>query len=423
MEFTIKNITDSEKEIEIKYTQSELEPYFEKAYKEYQKKIELPGFRKGKAPLDIIKKLYGEGIEYESLENLANDSFQKTVEEQNINFIGTPILVDLDYKKGESVTFKIKYETTPEFELKQYKGLEFEKLVHKVSEEEIQNEIERILFYNSENEDVSTADGEHFIINFDAQELDESGTPLIGRVAKNQTVYLADKNIFQELKEALLHCSVGDTKSIKLQNRENQPPIHLQIKVNKITKVKLPELNDDFIKKITKEKTTSVEEFNNNLRKDIQDYWEEKSHERLLDTIKRKIVSMHDFSVPNALIERILETYLENIKERYPDKNLPKNFDVQKFKEEQYEVAKFQAKWLLIREKIIKAENIQVEDSDIENLVNEDIKKIGIEREKLFELYSNSHEVKESIMTQKLNHLLLSSNKINEIVTDKETEI
>lgn len=420
MEFTIKDITDSEKEIEITHTQSEIEPYFQKKYREYQKKIELPGFRKGKTPLDLIKKLYGEAIEYETLEKLANESFQKTAEEQKIKFIGTPTLVDLNYKKGESVTFKIKYEITPEFELKEYKGLEFDKLVHKVSEEEIQDEIDRILFYNSEKEEVDKADGEHYIISFDAQELDETGTPLIGRVKKDQAIYLADKNVAGELRESLKNCSVGDTITIKLHNQGNQPPLHLQLKVNKITKVKLPELNDNFIKKITKEKTTSVDEFNKKLRKDIQDYWEDKSRQKLLDAIKEKIVSIHDFTVPNALVETILNSYIEDLKERYQNKKLLQEINIENLKKDYYESAKFHAKWLLIREKIIKAENLQVNDSDIEQLVNEDVKRTGIERDRLFELYKNSRELEETIINQKVNQLLLSKNKINEIVTDQE---
>ncbi len=420
MEYTIKDITDSEKEIEIKYTQSELEPYFEKAYREYQKKIELPGFRKGKAPLDMIKKIYGEGIEYESLEKIANDSFQKTAEEQNINFIGTPALVDMDYKKGESVTFKIKYEITPDFELKNYKGMEFEKLVHKVSEEEIQDEINRILFYNAEREDVQTADGDQYIIQFDAQELDENGTPLIGRVIKDQSIYLADKHIFNEFKDALKNCSIDDTKNVTLTQDQNRHQQNYQLKIKKIQKIKLPELNDEFVMKITQQKTKSVEEFIQKLRIDIENYWEEKSRDRLLKAIKEKIVSMHDFSVPNVIIENILNSFIEELKERYPNRKLPQNFDIEKFKQQQYEIAKFQAKWILIREKIIKTENLQVEDTDIEKFVNDGVAQTGIDRDRLFEYYKNSPELKENILSQKVNHILLSQNKINEIVTDQE---
>lgn len=420
MEFKIKDITDSEKEIEIIYTQSELEPYFEKAYREYQKKIELPGFRKGKAPIDMIKKIYGEGIEYESLEKIANDSFQKTAEEQNINFIGTPALVDMDYKKGESVTFKIKYEITPNFELKNYKGLEFEKLVHEVTEEEVQDEIDRILFYNAEREDVQSTDGEQYIVHFDVQELDENGTPLIGRVAKDQSIYLADKHIYKEFKDALMNCSVGDMRNIKLPQHENRPQLNYQLQIKKIEKIKLPELNDEFIKKITQQKTTSVEEFTQKLRNDIEDYWEDKSRNKLLNAIKEKIVSMHEFSVPNVIIDNILNSFLDELKERYPNRKLPQNFDIEKFRQQQYELAKFQAKWLLIREKIIQAENLQVEDSDIEKFVNEGVAQTGIDRDRLFEYYKNSPELKENILSQKVNQILLSQNKINEIVTDKE---
>lgn len=422
LDYNIKNLSDSEKEIEIVISREELEPHFQKAYREYQKKVELPGFRKGKVPLEKIIKLYGKTIEYETLEKIADESFQKTVEEKNISFIGTPSLIDMNYKKGESVTFKIKYEIIPEFELKNYKGLEFEKLIHKVTDEEVENEIERILFYNAEKEETKTATDDYHIIQFEVQELDENNTPLIGKVLKDERAYLADKNITKEFKEALTNSSVGDVRNVKYEYEHDghKHKQNLQLTIKKVEKVIIPKLTDEFIKKITKDKTTSVEEFRKKLRKDIEDYWEEQSKSRVLATIKEKIVSSYDFSVPNSLVEKLLDSFVAELKERYPNRTLPKNFDENKYRQENRQNAIWQAKWLIIRERIIQEEKLDVNDSDYEKYVAEGMQQTGIEHDKLLEYYKNSPGLKESILTQKINQILLNQNKINEIITDKE---
>ena len=107
MEVSITDITDVEKEISINVPAAELVPHFDKAYAEYIPKIEIKGFRKGKAPLDMIKKIHGEAIEYDSLSTVASNIYREVVEQRNIKPIGEPALVDMNYKRGETFVFKV----------------------------------------------------------------------------------------------------------------------------------------------------------------------------------------------------------------------------------------------------------------------------------------------------------------------------
>src|SRR5690349_22883760 len=129
MEVSINDITEVQKEIQIEASAAELAPLFEDAYKRYQPKIEIRGFRKGKVPLAMVKKIHGESIEYNSLDTIAGDFYRKIVEERDIHPIGEPVVTDMDYRRGETLKFKIKYEIKPSFELKAYKSLALEKLV------------------------------------------------------------------------------------------------------------------------------------------------------------------------------------------------------------------------------------------------------------------------------------------------------
>src|SRR5258707_2456695 len=117
MDVSITDITDVEKEILINVSAEELGPHFEKAYREYLPKIEIKGFRKGKAPLDLVKQIHGEAIEYNALDSIASEVYRDVIKERDIHPIGDPVLTDMDYKLGEALTFKIKYQIKPSFQL------------------------------------------------------------------------------------------------------------------------------------------------------------------------------------------------------------------------------------------------------------------------------------------------------------------
>ncbi|HXG01521.1 MAG TPA: trigger factor family protein, partial [Bacteroidota bacterium] len=204
MEVTINTLSDIQQEAEFVLTAEELQPHFERAYKKAAPNIEVRGFRKGKVPLDLIKKLYGEAIEQEALDDIANDSFREAMTERNIEPIGRPEMVDMDFRRGEHFRFKVQYEVTPTFELKPYKGLAVEKPVHRVSGEEVQAEVQRLRRINANLLGVTLVhDNDNHVITADVQELADDGMPLIGKKSQDVQFELADQNLVPELRDVL----------------------------------------------------------------------------------------------------------------------------------------------------------------------------------------------------------------------------
>ena len=136
MDARVTDLSDVEKELIIDVPADELVPHFDEAYKRQMQKIEIKGFRKGKAPLSLVKKIYGESIEYNSLDIIATDIFKKIVQERSIQPIGSPVLSDMDYKRGDKLTFKVKYEVKPIIDVKDYKGIQIERMLHRVTDRE-----------------------------------------------------------------------------------------------------------------------------------------------------------------------------------------------------------------------------------------------------------------------------------------------
>ena len=217
MQTNIINTAEWERELEVTADAAELSAHFEKAYENYRKKIEIKGFRKGKAPLPMVKRLYGESIEYESLDTVANDLYRKVAEEKNLKVIGEPKLVDINYKRGESLRFKIKYEVRPEIQFKEYKGLKVEKLVHIVNEKEIESEFERLRQINRTTTEVDSAVDDEHILTVDLQEVDTAGFPIVGKKNENVRVYLKDETVYPQLREALRNAERGKEYGAKFE--------------------------------------------------------------------------------------------------------------------------------------------------------------------------------------------------------------
>jgi trigger factor len=416
MDVSVKDLTEVEKEIHVNIKNEELLPYFDKAYKEYASKVEIKGFRKGKAPLHLVKSMFGESIEYGSLDTVASDIFRAATNERNIRPIGDPTLTDIDYQRGQFLTFNVKYEIRPEFELKIYKGLKFEKIIHAVTDKEIDEEILRLRKSHSTMENALSADDEEHVITSDIQQIDETGNPLIGKKDSDVRIYLASETIYPEMKDTLLKSKTGDVKRVKLE-REHESKKEtniIDVTVKKVEKVLLPEFDDELVKKISKDKITGTAEFRANLRRDIENYWHEQSDRKLTETITSEIVRSHEFMVPESLVKSILDSFIDDLKNRYPEKKLPPEFKEEEYREKNKSYAIFQARWFLIREKIIKAENISVEEKDLATLAETESPRYNIEKERLIEFYKSSKSVQERILSDKLMSFLRENSKITE---------
>jgi len=421
VEVTVNNLTEVSREVEIQASAQELEPHFEKAYRGYQAKVEIKGFRKGKAPLDLIKKLYGDMIEQDSLESVANELYREVARQRDLKPIGYPQLVDMNYKKGEGARFKIQYDVRPKIQLKNYKGISVEKVVHQVTEQEVEDEILRLRRMNASVQEVpAVTDAEH-IVTVDVQELDQAGVPMIGKKTENTKFYLADAQLEQPFKDALMAAHVGGDYRVKFEHQhgDHKHEVNVALNVKKIEKVTLPDLTDEFVSNITKGKITSVEKLRTDVKEDLISYWNAKSERQVLSAITSEIIRSHDFQVPESLIRSVLDGLIEEVKNESPGKQLPKDFDVEEFQQENRAYAIFQAKWALLREEIIKEEGITAEESDLLGLAEREAPKIGIDKERLVSYYKSSEQVKDRVVGEKLMKLLLESAKIKEVEEKK----
>jgi trigger factor len=421
LDITVKDISPVEKELQVNVTAGELEPHFEEAYRKEQAKLTIKGFRKGKAPLSIVKKLYGEAIEYDSLSGIASEIYVKAAEEKKLEAIGEPVLTDMNYRRGEDLSFKIKIELKPEIQLQDCRNIPVEKISHLVTEEELDSEFMRLRKANSTTAVAETAADTEHIVTVDVQELDESGTPMIGKKSEGMRVYLADETVVPEVKDALQGASAETTRRVKfeLERDGTKHPHHVDFLVKKVEKVEIPPLDDEFVKKVTKDKVQTVNEFRGQMRRDLEADWKNYSDRLLTDTIIGEVVRRHDIPVPQSLVKALTDGRIDEIRNQNPKKELPKEFDEAKFRDEYRPTAIFQAKWYLIREKMIEKEGIAVSDSELEERAAQDAPKMGIEKNRLLSFYKNSPALLDRLKTEKLISFLRSTAAITERTVDE----
>ncbi|GJQ20095.1 MAG: trigger factor [Bacteroidia bacterium] len=417
METTINNISEVSREIEISAKASEIQPFFDKAYGEYRPKVEIKGFRKGKAPLELVKKLYGDMIEQETLPTVASQLYREAVKDQNLRPIGEPVIIDMHYSRGQDFRVKIQYDVRPEIKLKEYKGIKVEKPVHEVTEEEIDEEILRLRRMSAATEEADVVEGDEYIVTARVQELDPTGVPIIGKKTQNARFYLADPQLERPIHDALKSVRKGDEVRVNFRHThgDHEHDVHLNISVTNIEKVKLPDFDAEFLKSITKDKVTDPVEFRAKLRADLEAYWKEKSRREVVNAIVAEIIRRHDFQVPESLTRSVLEGLLEDVKNQYPNKQLPSDFDAGQFAQENRAYAIYQSKWALLREEIVKAEGIEADDDDLTKLAEKEAERIGIDKERLVEYYRSSDSVKDRIISDKLMEMLVREASITEV--------
>jgi len=417
VEVTVQSLSDVLRAAEITATPEDLAPHFNKAFLEYRKKIEIRGFRKGKAPIDIVKKLYGDLIENDSLNEIATEFYRQAVKEKDLKPIGEPILVDMDYKHGESFRCKIQFDVRPRIEIKEYKGIEVEKVVHTATDDEVEKELVRLQRSNATLEEADVVTSPDYIVTATLQDMDETGALIIGKKSENIRFYLADEQLEQPFKDVLKDARKNGEYRVQFEHKhdEHAHTVNTQIIVKKIEKVTLPLLDDALVSKVTKNKFTSVETLRSNIKEEIITYWKEKSDRQVINSLTAEIIRRHEFQVPESLIRNVLDGLLEEVKNEYPEKRLPSEFDAEKFKEENRAYAIYQAKWALLREELIKAENVAASDEDLEKLAEEESEKIKIPKDRLINYYKSSDQIKDRLVGDKLLKLLVNSATIKEV--------
>lgn len=414
MEKELKKLDECTRELTITLTTAELQPHYEKAYKEMQPKVNQEGFRKGRVPIAMIKKMYGKGIEAEADQDLVNDVFRTYTQEENVQVLGTPTLKDIE-KNDDGIKYVIEFETLPTITLKDYKGMSIDEPIHTVTDDEVQEELEYILAQNGELEDAEQVTDEQHVIKVEMQEVLENDEL---SEANETDVYLADKNILPELKENILNTKVGDSFNYVPTAEDANPSIKgktFKVTITKIQKLTPAELTDEFVERITGGRITKADELKDEVNFNLQDEWDRKSRELVENQIVANLVDANEVPAPDQLVGQVQKQMVVDVKQRYEKNPEQLTMTDDELEEQLKPNAERSVKWELVRNQIIENESIELEDYDIDPIVEKEAKRYGQDVEQMKKILVQNPSFLTKILSKKVIDYVLDFAIINEV--------
>lgn len=412
MNTELKDLDNCKKELTVVLPFDELSPYFEKAVNNFRDTANIPGFRKGKIPMDIIRKRYLVSIEYSELENIINEIFKKYIDENNIDLLGSGKITKNDYKRNESFEFKIEFEVKPVISIENYKNLELTRVNYIIDDSLIDEEIDYYRKRMASRELDGQAFDDDYVLTVDFQYLDEKGNIIIGDVSKDKLIYLNDESLLPELRTGLKNMKENEEREIELKDDEGKLQ-KVKILCKKVEKLIYPEINNDFFKKITKnDKLETEEEYKNLIKQKLINAYERIADEKIKSDLINELIRLNDVEVPESFIEKLLDNMLNDFKSRFPKDFKFEDSNEKEFRKERRVDAILQLKWFFIKNKIIESEKISVADEDFQKLAEKNSEKYNIPVDKLIEAYKNKESIKDEIKEIKLFEFLFNNAKI-----------
>lgn len=391
MDVSISKATPVEHELEIHATADDLEPKLREALKNQRSEMDVQGFRKGKVPLGLVKKMHGDAIGYKVAEDYVQEIFEQEVEDNDeIDPIGQPTLTELDYELDGDLHAVIRFGVRPEVEIQDLSSVELPMLEPEVTEEDVDDEIERLRTQNADLlplEDEPAEEEDY--VNIDLQRIDPStDTPIIGDKDEDLTFFLDDDRLKEELRDALVGKKAGDTFRVELPQEAPHDHAHdhshegghdeedrlYEVTVNDVKRRDLPPFDEAFVRRVSKEELEEEFEdpdaFRAELRERLEEGWKNQAREMAQNEVIDKMLELHPVPVPESVIEGYLDSFVNQVRQEN-DGELPEDFDEEHFRQRNRRDAEKQGRWMLIRDQIIENEDLEVSDEEIQEFFAE----------------------------------------------------
>lgn len=382
MKLTTNRVDSKTVEITVEAENEKLKKALEKAYKDVAKKVNIPGFRKGKVPKKILLNNFGKEFFLEEAANIVlpelYEEVLNTVEEENMP-LGKPEIEMVQLEEDKEFIFKIKADAKPQFEIGEYKEIELSKEEVFVSDEEVEEELKRLQEKHSSlemvEEDAKVKDGDSVLLDFKGM-LDK--VPFEGGTAEDYSLQIGSKSFIDGFEEQLVGLGINEEKTIQVTFPEeyHSPDLagkaaEFEVKIKEIREKKLPELNDEFADNTSEFSTLA--ELKEDLKKNILEAKENKATAELKALAVEKVSENFNIEIPQAMIETQIDSFIQNMEMNMARQGLNLNQYLEYTDEKIEDLRKkYQAdaekavKNTLVLEAIAKNEGIEITEESLE---------------------------------------------------------
>jgi trigger factor len=361
------------RELDLEIPAEEVTKATEKVAKDFAKVARVPGFRPGKAPISLIKRRFASDIKGEVLQTLVPEHVEKAVAEQKLTPVSQPQVDKLEYNEGQPVKFRASFEVLPEFSLGNYKDLEIEIPEMNITDESVANTLAEM---QQRAAAFAPVEG-RAVQNDDFVQVKLLGTPEGGGEplqAESVLCHVGAEETMEPFNENLRGANVGDHKAFDVEYPADYPDAKLagkkfnySVDVLGIKTKKLPELNDEFAKDVSD--ATSLDELKKKVHEGLEHERDHRQKELQREKIIAKLVKLHDFPVPESLVEHQMDVRLERVVRSLAQQGVdPRavNVDWVSLRKRQEERAKEDVKAELVIDRIATEETIDVTEEELQ---------------------------------------------------------
>ncbi len=416
----------NEVKLELTVEAEKFDEAIKKVYFKSAKYFNIPGFRKGKAPMNIVEKYYGKEIFYEDAFNeLAPEVIEQAIKENDLKVVSRPDIDVTQIGKGQDLIFTAIYQTKPEAELGKYKGIEIEKIEYTVTDEDINHELGHLQEHNSrlisiedrpvEDGDIATIDFEGFV----------DGTPFEGGKAEDYDLEIGSKSFIAGFEDQIIGMKIDEEKDIKVTFPEEYFSSELagkeatfKVTVHEIKKKELPELDDEFAKDVSEFDT--LDELKKSIKDRLDKEYADRQKYETEEAVINAVVENMKVEIPSGMIETEVDNMIRDIESRlsYQELKLEQYLQMLGKTEEdirkEYEPQATEAvKSRLMLEAVIKAEKIEANIEEVDEKIKEMAKNYGKENDEEFLKNENVRNyIEDGIKSEKAVDFLVKNAKM-----------
>ncbi|MEE8320202.1 MAG: trigger factor [bacterium] len=434
MKINVEETSSVERKLNVEIPWDQVKEEIDRALVQIQKRADLKGFRKGKAPMEMVRQVFAEDARQEAVNNLVSVATRKALDENNLDPLGNPYLTDVKSEDEEPLIFEAMVELMPEFELADYEGLKLEKPVSKVTEKEVSHFIDSMRERRAEAVPVFE---DRTLKGDDVAEIDfkgsRGGEPVAGMDVSNYIVRLGRSELLPGFEEQIVGMKPDQNRTFDLPFPEEFPnqelagqTVSFEVTLKQIKELKLPDLDDEFAKSVSEHET--VKDLTDMIRQDLEKLREEESEKALKGNLSAKLVEDNQFDVPPSLVDSELRYLIQEYGENLVRSGMPseKVKDVILEHEDHMKTtAADHVRLVYVINNIADAEKIQATREQVEDLIREAALRTGKDFDDLQKKYTEDGTIRDvafGIVREEVFKLLIGKADIKEVKVKPEGE-
>ena len=432
MKTTREDISSVKKRLVIEIEADEVDRRVRNGFKKVGKTAKIKGFRPGKVPRKILERYFGDQVLEDVTGSLIRETLPKAMEETDTMPLNMPLIENEILKRGQDYTYSAIMEVRPEFELKDYLGLEVKKEECQVTDENVDGHIEEIRSASGNLKSIvdgrGVKEGDYAVIDYSGFDGDQA---IEGIRSNHFGIHIGKKKFYPGFEEALIGLKEGESTEIEIDFNDDYfdsrlagKRIHFKVEIKEIREIELPDLDDDFARSLG-DSFSNLDELKNKIREDLTSREEKRVEKELKERILKKITDSVEFELPESLVVSEINSSIENIRQnliRAGSSMEKSGLDEEKLREEVRPGAGERVKGMLVLGEVAKLNNLSVEETDISKGFKEMAEGMGhdsLEIQKYYEANNLMDAFRQTLLKEKTLNFLVENAKVT-IVNSSE---